>query len=133
MEYEESYLGVVLPPGDNLVTIIALVKLGLAAGSIRNAMQHVYVLTRLISLQWVTCRFALNFRYIGQPNAGTYPEKADYAAKRDGAGGLADAQNDEILVMAVFERLLVEMLFDWFETIQLFVRPGYHSRSPTRS
>ena len=65
------------------------------------------------SLWWVTCRFALTFdfetnnRYIDQPNAGTYPEKADYAAKRDDAGGLADAQNAENLVMAVFERLLV--------------------------
>lgn len=65
------------------------------------------------SLRWVTCRFALNFRYIGQPNAGTYPEKADYAAKRDGAEGLADAQDAEILVMATFERvLLICLLID---------------------
>ena len=79
------------------------------------------------SLRWVTCRFALNFRYIGQPNAGTYPEKADYAAKRDDAGGLADAQDAEILVMAMFERLLMEQPFHWFEAIWPFVRPGCHS------
>ena len=119
--------------------MIALVKLGLTAGSICNAMQHVYVLTRLISLRWVTCRFTLSFdfetdnHYIGQPDAGTYPEKADYAAKRDGAGGLADAQDAEILVMVMFERLLIEQPFDWFEMILPFVRPGYHSRTRTRS